>query len=599
MNRRTVVRIQIGFLVVLVLLVVGRTMWNTHQAGEREILLDDISAFELHSIDFSVEDTMAVTVSAIGSSHSRRDDDVEMAAYAWILDASSREPVWVMERTFAIRMTGTVVEVDTVLSLMPGEYMAYFSSYGKQIGPARRGSFLSRLFDDREQWANDSRRWRLSLRSEEGAATGFRMNDVDARRRGAVWTTGPLGNRIDMEHVWEVTQPMEVTVVAVGEIDADGTRRDYGWIVDAITQDTLWSMSSENTVWAGGAAENRMARETLNLPPGLYRFGFQTDNRHANDAWRANPPFDPEAWGMALLPLAEGDADLMGPYTPFARAEPAIALLGIGNDADTTARFSITDTLLVAIEAHGEIGRRRHDYGWLADDSGRRIWEMTEDRTIEAGGHRSNRREVAILELEPGIYELRYTSDGSHAYDSWRHDPPDHPERWGIALFPFDDAERVSIEPLADATADRAEDRPLDETDDEARLQVATDEANASTLVDLTRLGNDRREAKEFVLDETGDVFVQAVGEITLNNRYDYGWIEDVNSGERVWEMTFENTISAGGAGRNRIYEGVLKLPAGQYRVHFQTDFSHAYGDFASGEAPDEPSAWGIVVRRF
>jgi hypothetical protein len=118
-------------------------------------------------------------------------------------------------------------------------------------------------------------------------------------------------------------------------------------------------------------------------------------------------------------------------------------------------------------------------------------------------------------------------------------------------------------------------------------------------LVDLTGLGNEQEVSETFELDATHDVFVRAVGEITLNSRFDFGWIENASTGARVWEMTYDNTVSAGGAGRNRLYEGVLKLPAGEYRVNFQTDFSHAYGDFPAGEAPDDAAAWGIQVRLF
>jgi hypothetical protein len=114
-------------------------------------------------------------------------------------------------------------------------------------------------------------------------------------------------------------------------------------------------------------------------------------------------------------------------------------------------------------------------------------------------------------------------------------------------------------------------------------------------LVDLTGLGNREHLSAPFTFDGEGFLRIRAVGEVSLSGQYDYGWIEHAETGETVWEMTWQNTIPAGGDDRNRMFVGTLSLAPGTYTVYFTTDFSHAYGDFADSP-PNDPEAWGIRV---
>ena len=43
---------------------------------------------------------------------------------------------------------------------------------------------------------------------------------------------------------------------------------------------------------------------------------------------------------------------------------------------------------------------------------------------------------TVTVRLPAGRYELRYETDGSHAYGDWNDDPPDDPEGWGITVLP-------------------------------------------------------------------------------------------------------------------------------------------------------------------
>ena len=50
-----------------------------------------------------------------------------------------------------------------------------------------------------------------------------------------------------------------------------------------------------------------------------------------------------------------------------------------------------------------------------------------------------------------------------------------------------------------------------------------------------------------------------AIGEGQAGEMFDYGWIEDVDKGSRVWEMQAAKTAHAGGAGCLRIKDGELR----------------------------------------
>ena len=115
-------------------------------------------------------------------------------------------------------------------------------------------------------------------------------------------------------------------------------------------------------------------------------------------------------------------------------------------------------------------------------------------------------------------------------------------------------------------------------------------------IVAWTQLRGEVEETHAFELDKEAKLHIVALGEITrYGNQYDYGWIERIDSGEIVWEMKLNNTISAGGAEKNRRFDGVVTLPPGQYLVHYKTDDSHHYEAFHE-DAPEDAQAWGITI---
>ncbi len=96
-----------------------------------------------------------------------------------------------------------------------------------------------------------------------------------------------------------------------------------------------------------------------------------------------------------------------------------------------------------------------------------------------------------------------------------------------------------------------------------------------------------------FSLANSQDVRIFAHGEGQAGEMFDYGWIED-DKGSHVWEMQESMTSHAGGAGKNRKVDVQITLPAGNYKLRYRSDDSHAFDHWNS--LPPDINFWGIVV---
>lgn len=112
----------------------------------------------------------------------------------------------------------------------------------------------------------------------------------------------------------------------------------------------------------------------------------------------------------------------------------------------------------------------------------------------------------------------------------------------------------------------------------------------------LLGLGDEADAQAGFALREPADVRVVCVGEVSGDEVYDGGFIENADTGETVWRFDPIRARAAGGAGKNRIADQVVSLPAGRYVAHFASDDTHSYPEF-NALPPDDPLAWGLVVR--
>jgi hypothetical protein len=116
-------------------------------------------------------------------------------------------------------------------------------------------------------------------------------------------------------------------------------------------------------------------------------------------------------------------------------------------------------------------------------------------------------------------------------------------------------------------------------------------------LVDLTQIRNEQTRKESFTLDAPTEVEIFAVGEGSDGDMNDWGWIRSVDDDRTIWEMDYDATDHAGGAAKNRMERHRMRLEPGEYEAIYQTDGSHAFGEW-NAEAPDDPLSWGMTVRR-
>ncbi len=270
------------------------------------------------------------------------------------------------------------------------------------------------------------------------------------------------------------------------------------------------------------------------------------------------------------------------PETHRVRREPPppvagafVQLTGMGDHETASQGFSLRAPMDVRIHAVGEgSGNDMYDYGWIVDATTRRaIWRMEFENTEHAGGSSKNRVVDEVVTLDSGSYIVHYVTDGSHSWEDWNSSPPTHEDAWGITLVAPGDV--------------------VDET-----VVLAYDEAtDPAVIAQLTQMGDRVKARRRFTLEKETKVHIYALGEGSGGTMYDYAWIEEASTGRAVWEMTYRMSEHAGGATKNRLFDGTVILPAGEYVLRYQSDGSHSAEEW-NADVPDDPSAWGVTLRR-
>jgi hypothetical protein len=213
------------------------------------------------------------------------------------------------------------------------------------------------------------------------------------------------------------------------------------------------------------------------------------------------------------------------------------------------------------------------DYGWIVNaKTHERVWEMSYENTYYAGGAQKNRFCDEIISLPKGEYSAYFVSDGSHSYNDWNDDPPFDSESWGISIFGVGDNFNPGL------------------------VTSFTEETETGVLVQLTKVKSGKHLRQKFTIDASQKVRIYSIGEADYDREMaDYGWIEDIKTGEVVWEMTYRLTSHAGGGKKNRMFNKSVYLEKGEYEVHFKTDDSHAFGDW-NENAPTDRFHYGITI---
>ncbi len=497
---------------------------------------------------------------------------------AWIIDLKSRKVVWELSAAKTSAGSSGTRTFDGSVKLPAGSYQAFYASYPSAMywtEEEGKRSLIERLWNGSGHDTVDA--FRLVIDGNARLLTGNDLAKVnDEAASGSIVRFHALAGEQLQQTGFSLDRPTAIEVYAIGEA-RQREEFDFGWIVNADTHEKVWKLTWDGSDPAGGAEKNRMARFTRTLPAGRYAAFYATDDSHDPSAWNAPPPHDPDAWGLQIRVEDAGAraAAKTFAYDNVPDAATFVALTGVGDGQVKSRGFTLAKPMDVRVYAIGE-GRdgRMFDYGWITSGAAhQRVWEMRYDDTESAGGDSKNRLVDRVVHLDRGSYTVYYVTDDSHSAEKWNAAAPSDGRRWGITLLdPHGTLNRTIVSTHAESP-------------------------DPSVIAQLVGLRDNQQPRTRFTLSHESDVRIYALGEGVGNEMVDYGWIEDGKSGRRVWEMTYRSTDHAGGALKNRRFDGTITLPRGEYILRYETDGSHAFGDW-NANPPDDPVSWGITVSR-
>jgi len=511
-----------------------------------------------------------------------REDDA-LSVYAWILDSETRRPVWIMDAWDTEKVQGNraLRQVQEDVELDAGRYEVYFYSGHGWLNQAEDWDR-----DDRYKWgkgwSRDARHLREDLAetyvklSTSGSATTFQP---DGAQLGGLVALNQFGDSQLRSAGFELSSRAPLRIYSLIEF-TKGAREaaDYGWIIDESTREVVWSGVDALSRRAGGSRKNRLIDEEIELDAGRYILYYGTDDSHSYEEFNANPPNDPMNWGITVLP---GDGFQASNFSTFDEVRPQDPLVEFtrARDGDFMEQsFRLSSDARLHVYALGEYSygdREFVDYAWITNaKTGRVEWEMDGRNAVGAGGAEKNRMFDGIIELPAGEYTLYYATDGSHSHDTWNAAEPFDPGAWGVTVWPAQGF-------------DRGQFAEIDERD------VARDEG---VVIRMVRIRDHERRRERFTLDSDKRVHVYALGEGSDGSMYDYAYIIDDKTGRTIWEMTYRNSVHAGGAHKNRMFDEEILLEAGEYVCYYESDGSHSFEGWNSTK-PRDPMNWGITIR--
>jgi len=599
----------------LSMLAVAAALLLAGAASADEFLrLDDYELDSLQSIGFEMPRAAKVEVKSVGL---RPHFTTELTTYAWIIDSTSRKVVWTMLDESTKRVSGkrALRSCEATVDLPPGRYELHaFAGSNWGWGWGRHveihnlndvKKLVVRDEDGRWEWKGDDHdgHWKwtgngdpdwndrddrkakrevrdcwVSLSADGIAKADVRTFEPNGALAGALLRHTGLGDEVIVREAFTLDKPGYLRIYAFSEQPhGSDAPADQGWIVNASTRKRVWEMTERNTRAAGGAEKNRVFNGEVKLEAGAYELVYVTDDSHAAGTWNAPPPEDPLNWGVTVLAGQGFDVASFHVTKVAADPEPLLDIRQVRNGEYIEKPFRLARAATVRVVALGEWDSGSDDFAdraWI-EKAGDVVWELTDDNTEPAGGAEKNRMFDGLVQLAAGDYVAVYTTDDSHAYRSWNAGAPYEPAAWGMALYPAPGAGAVDLKEI-----------------DAAQVRDSED-----VLARIQSVGNDQHRRVEFKLDRSQKVHVVAVGEGRSSVMFDYAWIENSKTGDVVWEMTYRNSRSAGGARKNRIFEGDVMLDAGSYELHYETDDSHAFAAW-NAAAPRDPRRWGAVVTR-
>lgn len=557
--------------------------------GQKTLIeIDDIYPEDIRMEGFVLNSDQKVDIDAVGFYY-RNDGNRVLLGNSWILDADTREVVWDLSEANSRRRNRGLLEFSDDLSLTKGVYEVYYASFPSRsfsdINIDDLGEFLGSLFKGwfrgnqdyyKEEMWDLFRDFKIVIRGDGESLSREDVYDLQEKQKNDafIWISGNKKN-LHKSVGFIANQSVDIEVYSIGEFTRD-ENHDYGWIQDAISRELVWELSYRKSEEAGGARKNRMRKSTIRLPKGKYSVVYSADDSHLPRKWNSQPPYDPEFWGIMVNLKNPKDRKKVEFFDSekFINERTVVNLTKVRNSEVVSYGFKLKKDMDLNIYCVGEgVGREMADHGWIIDASDRgRVWEMKYRDTKHAGGAEKNRVIDDVVRFKKGEYIAYYVTDGSHSYRMWNSSPPSDQQAWGLRLI------------------------SLDSKFDSDDVEEYVEEEDENILASVVNVGNNDMISARFKLKERKRVQIYAIGEGSSGQMYDYGWIEDLHSGRTIWEMSYRITEHAGGAKKNRMFDGTILLEPGEYEVRYETDGSHSFNDWNASQ-PYDPFNWGITVR--
>ena len=550
--------------------------------------LDQIRDGELLMVGLELSKGSEIDIEAVGIRPPQR---YRLSTYAWLLNHTTREVVWSMTGTNSSRHRsgGPLRKAEASKFLEPGKYELYMYASGRNSGNYifSGGKDLLDVLEDLIyvdddydlDWGRDLDECYVRLSSDGLKSADVQNFEIEGGLPGAIVSFVSLGDDEYVRQAFTLDEPMNIRIYALVEHPSgDRTPVDYGWIINSATRERVWEIDRFNSERAGGGRKNRVFNDEIRLEKGNYTLYYVTDDSHSWDGFNMEPPDDPVNWGITLLPGKDfKPASFHLVEVTDERGKPLVDFTRARDNEYFEQAFELTKPASVRVYAIGEYSDGDDDFvdhGWIEDAStGDAVWEMTRRNTDHAGGGEKNRMFDGSVELKAGKYVTVYVTDGSHSYRDWNSGRPYDEKAYGMAIYP-------------------------NEGFDQSTFALIKDEdvfSGTSLLARITAVRDREHRRETFVLDKDTRVKIYALGEGQYRRMYDFGWIENANTGRTIWEMTYRKTRHAGGSDKNRECNDTILLEAGEYEVYYETDGSHSFGDW-NASAPRHPKDWGITI---
>lgn len=356
----------------------------------------------------------------------------------------------------------------------------------------------------------------------------------------------------------------------------------YAWILNTETREVVWrSENCDDYSDDDGEYDFDM---NLNLDAGNYEVYFaagRDDSKYLVDGLGMiqglfeGKKSNIKKYKKRFFVKISGDEDILSSVNPSklvdSRNHNIVSFTRVGDSENLEKGFSLNEDTKVIIYGIGEgVKREFYDFGYIYDVAkNKKVWMFNREDGSIAGGGEKNVVQNAVINLQKGSYKVHYKSDDSHSFDEWNVLPPDDPQYWGIVVSLFDNDDKNNIIPFRD--------------DDILK-----------PIISITKVEEDEFLSQGFTLTKKIELRVMSIGE-GYRELSDYGWIENANTKEIVWKMTYRNSDYAGGGKKNRIVDDNIQLDAGNYIAYYVTDDSHNYDDW-NDTPPFEEDMWGITI---